>query len=72
VDGLIDVDKQRTRLLKEAESMVAELGKLEARLENPQFTERAKPEVIERDRAAVEDLKDRIEKNRERQRLFAA
>jgi len=72
VDGLIDVENQRSRLVKEAESMVAELGKLEARLGNPQFTERANPEVIERDRAAVEDLKDRIEKNRERQRLFAA
>jgi valyl-tRNA synthetase len=71
VDGLIDVDKQRSRLAKEEENLAAELKKLTDRLSNPQFTERAKPEVIERDRAAVADLEDRLEKNRERQRLFA-
>jgi valyl-tRNA synthetase len=71
VDGLIDVDKQRGRLAKEEENLAAELKKLTDRLSNPQFTERAKPEVIERDRAAVADLEDRLEKNRERQRLFA-
>ena len=44
--GLFDVAAERTRLVEEREKVRAELEGLGKRLENPQFVERAKPEVV--------------------------
>jgi valyl-tRNA synthetase len=65
-DGLIDIPKMIAKLQAESEKMAADLVKLEARLNNPMFVERAKPEVIEKDREIAADLADRIQKNSER------
>jgi valyl-tRNA synthetase len=70
VAGLVDPEKERARLDKEETKTSDDLAKLEARLANPQFVERAKPEVIERDRAAAEELRDKLQKIRERRQLF--
>ncbi len=70
--GLVDPAQEVQRLQKEEEKLSAELLKLDQRLGNPQFTERAKPEVIERDRAAAEDLRDRIAKLKSRRAAFEA
>jgi valyl-tRNA synthetase len=58
------------RMKKESEKLADELGKLEQRLQNPQFAERAKPEVVEEARNQAADLKDRIEKLADRIILF--
>ena len=52
--GLIDVDAEKARLGKELEKVKAELAKSEKKLSNKNFTDRAKPEVVqtERDRLA--------------------
>jgi hypothetical protein len=47
------------------------MTKIAGRLNNPQFVERAKPEVIERDRAAVDEMTDRLAKLQERKQLFS-
>ena len=44
--------------------------KLEARLSNPQFIERAKPEIVEREQQAAQELRDKLAKILERRRLF--
>lgn len=70
IEGLIDSDRERARLLKEQERVVAELAKLNQRLSNPQFVERAKPEVVDRERATAAELATTLERLAERQRLF--
>ena len=47
-----------------------EATKLEQRLNNPQFVERANPEVIERDRETLLELKAKLEKLEARKSLF--
>jgi valyl-tRNA synthetase len=70
IEGLIDEEKEIARLVREEEKATKDLDGLEARLSNPQFVERAKAEVIERDRAAALELRERLEKIRARRALF--
>lgn len=71
IGGLVDLDKMLAGLDREEAKTKDERTKLAARLENPQFVERAKPEVIERDRAALAELDAKLEKLVERRALFA-
>jgi valyl-tRNA synthetase len=57
--GLFDLAAERGRLAKERLKVDAELESLRARLGNPQFVERAKPEVVEESRARVAELEAR-------------
>jgi valyl-tRNA synthetase len=70
IGDLVDLDKMVGNLKREQEKLSAERLKLGQRLENPQFVERAKPEVIERDRALLVDMDSRLAKIEERLRLF--
>ncbi len=72
ISGLVDTEKELARLQKEQDKASAELAKIEARLSNPQFTERAKPEVVEKENATLQALRDQLEKITERRKLFSA
>ncbi|ARU42149.1 hypothetical protein CCB80_13760 [Armatimonadetes bacterium Uphvl-Ar1] len=69
LDG-VDVEKELARTEKELEKSNAELEKLEARLSNPSFTERAKPEIVERERETATNLRLTVEKLQQRKALF--
>ncbi|MEW6729868.1 MAG: valine--tRNA ligase [Acidobacteriota bacterium] len=56
LEGLIDLEKERERLKKELSKIEAELEKLNERLSNPNFVERAQPEVVEQARLRLTDL----------------
>ena len=71
IAGLVDVEKEMARLDKEIERLGDELRKMEVRLENPAFIERAKPEAVEKANADIADLRDRLDKARIRQSLFS-
>ena len=66
----VEPEKEVARLQREKEKVSGDLEKLEARLSNPDFVGRAKSEVIERDRVLAEDLRNKLEKIRERIKLF--
>jgi len=68
--GLVDAEKELARLSKEEEKVKSDLAKTEAKLANPQFTERAKPEVVEKEQAAVLALREQLTRIEERRRLF--
>ncbi len=70
VEGIIDAEKEIARIVRETEKSVVERDKLAARLANPQFTERAKPEIVERERANLAELDALIGKLEERKKLF--
>ena len=60
--GLVDRTKLCQATKRELDKAGKELEKLDARLQDPTFIERAKPEVVERDRAAGEELRGRFRK----------
>ena len=66
LEGVIDLEAEKARLAKGAEAAEKERDSLAARLANPNFTERAKPEAVEKARA------DHEAKAAEAERLRAA
>ncbi len=66
LEGVIDLDAERARLAKAIVAAEKERDSLNARLSNPAFAERAKPEAVEKARA------DHAEKSAEAARLQAA
>ena len=66
LEGAIDVDAERARLSKAIAAAEKERDSLAARLGNPSFVERAKPEAVEKARA------DHAEKRLEAEQLSAA
>ncbi|OYY67947.1 MAG: valine--tRNA ligase [Sphingomonas sp. 28-63-12] len=66
LEGVIDLDAERTRLTKGIAAAEKERDSLAGRLNNPSFVERAKPEAIEKARA------DHADKSAEAERLSAA
>jgi valyl-tRNA synthetase len=57
--GLFDLAAETARLTKELGKIDAELQQLGAKLANPSFVERAKPEVVAQSRERVAELEDR-------------
>jgi valyl-tRNA synthetase len=51
LEGVIDVEAEKARLAKAAEAAEKDRDSLAARLANPSFVERAKPEAVEKARA---------------------
>ncbi|MEO7602937.1 MAG: valine--tRNA ligase, partial [Sphingomicrobium sp.] len=51
LEGVIDLDAERSRLKKAVEVAAKDRDSLAARLANPAFTERAKPEAVDKARA---------------------
>ncbi|MCB1514781.1 MAG: class I tRNA ligase family protein [Hyphomicrobiaceae bacterium] len=46
LEGIIDMDAERKRLARDIDKAQADIGKMDAKLDNPNFIERAKPEAI--------------------------
>ncbi|MDM7461637.1 MAG: valine--tRNA ligase [bacterium] len=59
IAGLVDVTRERERLQKELAKVEAEIKQVQARLRNPQFVERAKPEVVQETRQQERELLDK-------------
>jgi valyl-tRNA synthetase len=66
LEGVIDIEAEKTRLSKAAAAAEKERDSLAQRLSNPNFTERAKPEAVEKARS------DHDAKSAEAERLWAA
>jgi valyl-tRNA synthetase len=66
LEGVIDLDAERTRLTKAIAAAAKERDALAGRLGNPSFLERAKPEAVEKAKA------DHADKAAEAERLSAA
>jgi valyl-tRNA synthetase len=60
LEGLVDPAKEIERLTREIEKAQTELDGLMARLNNPQFTQRAKPEIVQRDRDSAREVGEKI------------
>lgn len=66
LEGVIDMEAERARLAKEITAAEKDLAKMNAKLSNPKFVERAKPEAVEETKERKAELEDML------QRLSAA
>ena len=69
--GIVDLAEERERLKKEIEKAEKEIVGLESRLGNPSFVARAPAEVVAKDRARVDELRNRISKVNDNLRRIA-
>lgn len=53
--GLVDLEAERSRLTKQIEKLEKELAGINAKLNNPNFINNAKPEVVENERQRLQD-----------------
>lgn len=59
--GLIDLEKELARLQKEADSLDKEISRLEGKLNNPGFLSKAPVDVVEKEKAKLEDYENKKE-----------
>jgi valyl-tRNA synthetase len=60
--GVIDMAEELKRLGREIEKAESDLGKMDAKLANPKFVERAKPEAVEETRERKAELEGTIKR----------
>jgi len=58
--GLIDFEKEKARVMKEKEKITQELQKIQARLADQKFLEKAKPESVEGEKAREKEFLEKI------------
>jgi valyl-tRNA synthetase len=62
LSGIVDIEGERARLLRERGKVEAELSDVAAKLSNQGFVAKAKPEVVERERTRQERLNTELAK----------
>ncbi len=62
MSGLIDKKEESARLDKEIAKLRKETERAESKLQNPSFVDKAPPDVVEKERAKLEELKSTLEK----------
>ncbi len=64
--GLVDVDAERRKAADEAGQLERSIGQIEARLASPEFTGKAPPAVVEKERARLAGYREKLARLRER------
>ena len=72
VGAMLDVPAELARLDKRLAEMEARISGGEKKLANPQFLERAKPEVVEAERQRLEEAQETLAKLREQREALAS
>ena len=62
LDGLVDLDEERARLAREAEKLLTDLEGVKRKLRNQDFLAKAKPEVVEKEKARLAQLEETLDK----------
>ncbi|WP_165046089.1 valine--tRNA ligase [Adlercreutzia sp. ZJ138] len=60
LSGLVDFAAERARLGKERDKLAKDVAKFQKKLGNPGFLAKAAPEIIEKDKAKLADLTDKL------------
>ena len=62
LQGVMDLEAEKSRLAKEIAKLTGDAGKIEAKLDNADFVARAPEEVVEENRERLADAVARAEK----------
>jgi len=72
LEGLVDLDEERARLAREADKLLRDLENSRKKLRNQDFLLKARPDVVERERAHLAMLEENLEKLRRAQESLRA
>ena len=61
LEGLIDVEKERAKLQKSLETAQKDLVRVEGKMSNPNFADKAPPEVVAKEEAKRDELRAQIQ-----------
>ena len=62
LEGLIDIEMEKTRLQKNLDNLKTQLEKVSKKLANGDFLANAPDDVVEREKGKKEDYQERIER----------
>jgi valyl-tRNA synthetase len=71
LEGLINVGEERERLTREAAKLLDDLESVKKKLRNQDFLNKARPEIVERERERLSQLEETLEKLRRAQASLA-
>lgn len=71
LDGVVDIEREKQRVLKSKADAVKERERIVARLSDPRFLERAPGEVVEKTRASLAELEARIQRLQQREEALS-
>jgi valyl-tRNA synthetase len=60
--GLVDLDEERARLARDAEKLLGDLENVKRKLRNQDFLAKAKPEIVEKEKARLDQLEETLDK----------
>jgi valyl-tRNA synthetase len=72
LEGLIDLGEERARLAREADKLFHDLESSRKKLRNQDFLDKARPDVVERERHRLTTLEESLEKLRRAQESLRA
>jgi valyl-tRNA synthetase len=72
LEGLIDLGEERARLAREADKLFHDLESSRKKLRNQDFLDKARPDVVERERQRLATLEESLEKLRRAQESLRA
>jgi valyl-tRNA synthetase len=62
LEGIVDIEEEKKRLNRELSKVQGDAEKSRRKLDNPQFTSKAAPAVVEKERAKLSEFDERIAK----------
>ncbi len=60
LEGIIDIDKEIARLNKEITKLETEIKKVTAKLNNPNFLEKAPPEIVKKEEERSKEIREKL------------
>jgi valyl-tRNA synthetase len=72
LEGLIDLDGERERLVREADKLIGDLEGVRRKLRNQDFLTKARPEVVDKERQRLAQLEETLDKLKRAQEALRA
>jgi valyl-tRNA synthetase len=72
LEGLVDLDEERARLARDAAKLMGDLENVKKKLRNRDFLDKARPEIVEKERARLAALEESLEKLKRAQESLRA
>jgi valyl-tRNA synthetase len=72
LEGLVDLDEERARLAREAGKLLGDLETTKKKLRNQDFLNKARPEIVEKEKARLAALEETLDKLKRAQESLRA
>ena len=72
LEGLVDLDEERARLAREAAKLLGDLESTKKKLRNQDFLNKARPEIVEKERVRLSTLEETLDKLKRAQESLRA